>query len=210
MTIKDFAAEHDISVSTINAYVRRHAKEFDGHLTLDKDGKTRILDDTAIALLNKKYTQSTSAVQIITPDPDSKKKIALIQNQQTEIDNLISHNKQLEQDLLNLKQSHALLLAAQQQHKDQMLQLENQLENQRKLAFENDKRAVIAETKLEYEQHLREKAELELLEKNEIILTAEKRIEEAELNASSFVPLIFGLFIKKKKPTTPTNEGDNE
>ena len=214
MTIKDFATEHDISVSTINAYIRRHAQDFDGHLTLGSDGKTRILDDTAIALLNKKYPQSTTAVQVITPDPDSNKKNALIQDLESEINALKIRNQQLEAALFEAKKFQYMLSVADEQTK----KLEEQLALQQTIAAKSETKAAVAEAKLDYERQrvteANKQVELQKKQIKEITLRAEsaedeakeqtKRLEEtekrataAEAEANSYVKSWFGFFRKK-------------
>lgn len=52
MTITEFARIHDVQVQTVAKYVREH-DEFKGHIT--KKGNTRVLDNEAIQMLEKKY-----------------------------------------------------------------------------------------------------------------------------------------------------------
>lgn len=202
MTIKDFATLCGVNSSTINAYIRRNPDKFDGHLTLAADGKTRILDDTALAILKNQYGQHQDAVQIITPDPDAAKKEALIKDQQQQIEKLIAYTKQLESDLATAKQ-YQIALSESQEHAKQLIertnQLEKALESQQKTAADNDKRAAIAEAQLVYEQQLKEKAEAELQEKTDQLTEAEKRAKAAEAEANSYVRSWFGFFRKRKK-----------
>lgn len=201
MTIKDFAALCGVNSSTINAYIRRNPDKFDGHLTLAADGKTRILDDTALAILKNQYGQHQDAVQIITPDPDAAKKDVLIKDQQQQIEQLLAYTKQLENELATAKQYQIALAESKERTKQlqqQQERLNELLETEKKLAAENDKRADIAEAKLEYEQQLKDKAEAELKTKTDQLAEAEKRAEAAEAEANSYVRSWFGFFRYKK------------
>ena len=83
------------------------------------------------------------------------------------------------------------MLTASQDH---VTKLEHQLNEQRIAAFENDKKAAIAETKLIYEQESLKNAKTEIKEKNEQL---------AEAEANNYVRTWFGLF-KRKKSTAPS------
>lgn len=199
MTIKDFAKEYNVSCSTINAYIRRNKNKFSGHLTMASDGKTRILDEIALALLKEQYAKHKEAIQIITPDPDAAKKENIIQEQKKQINDLIALNKQLEQELIMAKQYKIMLTASQ----DHVTKLEHQLNEQRIAAFENDKKAAIAEAKLIYEQESLKNAKTEIKEKNEQLAEMEKQLQLAEAEANNYVRTWFGLF-KRKKSTAPS------
>lgn len=73
MTITEFARSRDLQVNTVSKYIREH-QEFTGHVR--SVGKSRLLDDTALEMLDKKYPLP-KPVQIVQGIPEEEHLSAL-------------------------------------------------------------------------------------------------------------------------------------
>ena len=82
MNISEFASTRGIKTGTVSKYIREHQNEFDGHTY--RDGKTVVLDDMAIAMLDAKYPQPVAIVHGIPTEEH----YAIVQAKDREIHDL--------------------------------------------------------------------------------------------------------------------------
>ena len=127
MNITEFAENRNIDRNAVSMYIRRHEKEFSGHIK--QVGKTIELDNTALELLDKKYPLP-APVEVVE-DRESREKLLLAQE----------YIIKLQQQLVEL-QGKAALVEAQQ------LLLEDR---EQQLAAEKQRSSELAE-KLEIER----------------------------------------------------------
>lgn len=62
MNISEYASKHGLKPQLISSYIKRHSEEFEGHTR--KEVNSIVLDDVAIALLDKKYPYPLELVGI--------------------------------------------------------------------------------------------------------------------------------------------------
>ena len=101
MKIKDFIESRNISYNAVLNYIKRHDKEFKGHI-----GRRNniVLDEVAITLLNKKYPlisgtdESVLArcqIEIIQLEKQYQKDLQTIDRLEKQVIDLIVNNSQL-------------------------------------------------------------------------------------------------------------------
>lgn len=206
MNISEFARDRGLKPTTVSLYIRRHPDEFNGHTRPSGNGNSLELDDIALELLDKKYPRKEQPVQILEHDPELERKIQeqneVIRQLQAKIIALSEANSQLEHALGDAKQAQLMLANAEQQRdeaKTQLREAEKRYITEQAAANEERNRADVLETKLNYELQRAEAAKASIKEKEEQLSEAEKRAENAEAEANSYVRSWFGFFRQKKR-----------
>ena len=112
MTISEFAETRGQQAQTISKWIQRHPSDFDGHIRTE--GRTKILDDVAVELLDKEYPLP-KPVTIIQGVPEQEHLRALadkdaeIQRLQKALIDLSEKHSQTLTEMLDIK-AKALLL----------------------------------------------------------------------------------------------------
>lgn len=131
MKLSEFCQEYEVKTNTVSMYLKEHAEEFKGHTWTE--GKARILDEEAIALLSKHYKKPGPKVEIVTNEMNQD--IIRLQDELLEARNQI------------IEYQHKIveLVQAQSLERENMLKQLSDYQNQQILALE-DKEKISSES----------------------------------------------------------------
>jgi hypothetical protein len=145
ISIKDYAAQNNVSYEAVRQQVNRYAKELEGHIT--KVSRTKYLDDEAVAFLDER--RKTNPVVVIERSKDEERE--QLENTRTA---LLMKLAEVQDKLLEEKDKTAALLAENNTLRIELLE---------KPKNEEEVRAAVEAAELEKQKEIDAlKAELEL------------------------------------------------
>lgn len=180
MGMREYSRLRAVSYEAIRSQVKRYEKELDGHIT--KDGKKLMLDDWAVAFLDKHRMDRTVVMKASTEESEREIQALREENKRlvTELDKaknmIIGLQKENNTLIADNARSEALLMIADKEH-DELAEAKQKLDHSTQDLIEISKNLA--------------KSRDELAKKDDVITQKDKEL-------SQYKPTWFGLFKKVK------------
>lgn len=195
MTISEFASSRGISPQTVTMYITRHADLFDGHIS--KDGKNTVIDNEALTLLNKKYPDPVSLVEI----RDTEETLQKLAEAEAKAEQFRLAFEKAQEELKQLYAAQAANATLVEEAKSQKLLLEDRSRELTETKEKNDRLSAEVMNQIQKtaeESKRADVAEVRLEQSEKSLAETVERLRAAEDEAASFTRSIFGLYRKKK------------